>query len=187
MEVEEGRVEWKGKVEKWREALREVAGLQGMVLQEECDGTSAEGNKSEGAWVSPDFTGLVEGRDVEKAKAGAFAEAFERHAKRRRMEVKKERWCEKERWKSGEKLSEKLQDCRKWFCEGKCGMGTETDKGVVNESASHVNSPKRPYSQEFEDNSILPHQSNWKRQFMGIFSLLPSLPKFFFLQNKRCS
>lgn len=38
MEVEEGRVEWKGKVEKWREALREVAGLQGMVLQEECDG-----------------------------------------------------------------------------------------------------------------------------------------------------
>ncbi|XP_031103819.1 TMV resistance protein N-like [Ipomoea triloba] len=65
--------------------------------------------------------------------------------------------------------------------------GTETDKGVMNESASHVNSPKRPYSQEFQDNSILPHQSNWKRQFMGIFSLLPSLPKFFFLQNKRCS
>nr|GME07452.1 TMV resistance protein N-like [Ipomoea batatas] len=110
MEVEEGRVEWKGRVEKWREALREVAGLQGMVLQEECDGTSAEGNK-----------------------------------------------------------------------------GTETDKGVVSESALHVNSPKRPYPQEFEDNSILPHQSNWKRQFMGIFSLLPSLPKLFFLQNKRCS
>nr|GMD40753.1 TMV resistance protein N-like [Ipomoea batatas] len=62
-----------------------------------------------------------------------------------------------------------------------------TVRGVVSESALHVNSPKRPYSQEFEDNSILPHQSNWKRQFMGIFSLLPSLPKFFFLQNKRCS
>nr|GMD43931.1 TMV resistance protein N-like isoform X2 [Ipomoea batatas] len=66
-------------------------------------------------------------------------------------------------------------------------QGTETDKGVVSESALHVNSPKRPYPQEFEDNSILPHQSNWKRQFMGIFSLLPSLPKLFFLQNKRCS
>nr|GLL37577.1 TMV resistance protein N-like isoform X2 [Ipomoea trifida] len=122
MEVEEGRVEWKGKVEKWREALREVAGLQGMVLQEECDGTSAEGKQ-----------GVVY----------YFLRFY---------------------WR-----------------------GTETDQGVVSESALHVNSPKRPYSQEFEDNSILPHQSNWKRQFMGIFSLLPSLPKFFFLQNKRCS
>lgn len=75
-----------------------------------------------------------------------------------------------------------LQTLSKLLCQlvsSTENTGRETDKELVNESASHGNSPKRPYSQE---NSILPYQSNWKRRFLGIFSLLPtfsSFPKLF--------